>query len=86
MSCEEYVIPFKDDEAKDKFRKWMGKNRGVSILHADWVYTGTGHEAYKVKITNPKTILLLLLTFPEAMTTEQADENRVAQWSFGPIV
>ena len=79
---EEYVIPFKNDEAKNKFRKWMGKNRGVTILHADWVYTDTGNEAYKIKITNPKTVLLLLLTFPEAMTTEKADENRHADWSW----
>lgn len=78
---EIYVVPFKNDEAKKKFRQWMGKNRGVSIMHTEWMFTDDGWshagcDGYKIKITNPKTVLLLLLTFPEAMNEEQVAENK----------
>ena len=87
---DEYVIPFKNDEAKDKFRKWMGKHNGMSMLHADWVYTDeggfhSGYDAYKVKVTNPKTVLLLVLTFPEAMSEEQVAENK-PDWESSPVL
>lgn len=85
-TAEEYIVPFKNDEAKAKFRKWIGKNRGVSILHADWLYSDegsfhTGCEAYKIKITNPKTVLLLLLTFPNTVTNEEAAKQNRFIWA-----
>lgn len=82
---KEYVIPIKTDEAKQKIRDWVGTHNGMSILRSDWVYDLEGisvesHDTYVLSITNPKTEMLFILSFPEAIEKEQFLRESAQDW------
>ena len=78
---KQYVVPLRSPEEKRKIRDWVGTHNGMSILKTDWVvdqegFTITSFDIYVLGITNPKTEMLFLLSFPEAMEKEQFEDGQ----------
>ena len=88
---KQYVIPIRLPEDKQKIRNWVGAHNGMSILKTDWVFDTenfsiTSYETYVLGITNPKTEMLYLLSFPEAIEKGEFEavqqEAWVDNWTF----
>jgi len=82
---KQYIVPIKTDEAKQKIRDWVGTHNGMSILRSDWVYDLGGVsveycDTYILGITNSKTEMLFLLSFPEAVEKEQFLSEAAEDW------
>jgi len=80
LTGKEYLMPLQNDEAKKKFRQWMGAHNGMSIMKSEWVWCDNDRrhfidDAYIIKITNPRTELLFCLAFPEAKNLEGVDRD-----------
>ena len=66
-----YVFPILNEDARTKIRNWIGTHNGMSIAKSDIYW---GHEdsivtidVYVLNISNPKTEMLFVLSFPEAI-------------------
>jgi len=82
---KQYVFPLKTTEDKQKIRDWVGTHNGMSILKTEWVFDQEGisitsYDIYVLGITNPKTEMLFLLSFPEAMEKKQFEAERHEAW------
>ncbi len=82
---KQYVFPIKSDECKQKIRDWVGTHNGMSILRTEEVFGLEGistifYDIYVLGITNPKTEMLFLLSFPEAIEKEQFEADRQKDW------
>lgn len=84
---KEYVVLLKDDEYKQMIRDWIGTHNGMSILKSDWCYVEKGasvdsYDTYIIGITNPKTEMLFVLTFPEAIKKDKmrGDASNLSHW------
>lgn len=82
---KQYVIPIRTTEDKQRVRDWVGTHSGMSILKADWVYAQSNisvitYDIYVLGITNPKTEMLFILSFPEAIEKNQFDDEHKSNW------
>lgn len=81
---KQYVIPLRSPEEKQKIRDWVGTHNGMSILKTEEVFdlgfSTTFYDVYFLGITNPKTEMLFVLSFPEAIEKEQFESERRQDW------
>lgn len=82
---KQYVFPLKSPEDKQKIRDWVGTHNGMSILKSEegCVQEGDGvnlYDIYVLGITNPKTEMLFILSFPEAIEKERFDAKCEQVW------
>lgn len=90
---KQYVVPIHTPEDKQRVRDWVGTHSGMSILKTDEVFYTEGvsltfYDIYVLGITNPKTEMLFVLSFPEATKKAQFDDELKKAWeeNFSTIV
>ncbi len=81
-----YVMPFVTPEDKQKIRDWVGMHNGMSILRTGWRYCVEGISVnsidyYMLSITNPKTEMLFILSFPEALEEDEFNKKVEDDWA-----
>lgn len=82
---KQYVVPFHTPEDRQRIRDWVGTHNGMSILKTDEVFDSEGisvifYDAYVLGITNRKTEMLFVLSFPEAIEKDKFDVERKKFW------